>query len=291
MTELAQRARDPAAPAQRLRERRHLAAAVAGQLDVVGEQRLEPGEIALLDGREEPGCQLVALFARRLEARPALLDVTPGAGGELAHVVLALTDDLGDLRVAVVEDVVKQQHRALLGREALEQHQHRQRERIGDLGLPRRIIDDVGDERLGQPLADVALTTGARGAQLVDRSRVVTVATYARGETICSPPPASDAAAAAPPGPRPRRRRRCRASGRRSRTRPAAARRAVARDRSHLAPETPTSEHRRYEPTTVSGCVSGASASQSLRRFLELLEFRQSPRWDSPRRRRAARMR
>jgi len=44
------------------------------------EQRLEPGEIALLGGPEEPSCQFVAVRELRLEA-PALLDVAPGAGG------------------------------------------------------------------------------------------------------------------------------------------------------------------------------------------------------------------
>jgi hypothetical protein len=41
------------------------------------------------------------------------------------------------------------------------------------------IVDAVGDDRLWQPLADVALATGA--------SRVVTVATKARGDAIRSP--------------------------------------------------------------------------------------------------------
>jgi hypothetical protein len=35
--------------------------------------------------------------------------------------------------------------------------------------VPGRIIVAVGDDRLWQPLADVALAAGARGAQLVDR--------------------------------------------------------------------------------------------------------------------------
>jgi hypothetical protein len=69
-----QRARDAVAPAQRPREGRNLPAAVGGQLHVVGEQRLESSEIALLGGCEEPSCQFVALLARRLEARPALLE-------------------------------------------------------------------------------------------------------------------------------------------------------------------------------------------------------------------------
>src|SRR3954464_7971261 len=50
---LDQHARDAATPAQRPCERGNLAAAVAGQLDVVSEQRLETGEVALLGGVEE----------------------------------------------------------------------------------------------------------------------------------------------------------------------------------------------------------------------------------------------
>jgi len=111
----------------------------------------------LLDGREEPSCQLVALLARRLEAGPALLDVASGAVGELAHVVLSLADDRRDLRVPVVEHIVKQQHGSLLGREALKQHQHGQRQRVGGLSVPGRIVVAVGDDRLWQPLADIAL--------------------------------------------------------------------------------------------------------------------------------------
>jgi hypothetical protein len=123
----------------------------------------------LLGGREEPSRQLVALLARRLEAGPALLDVTSRASGELAHVVLALADDRGDLGIPVVEDVVKHEHGALLGGETLQQHQHRERQRVGHLRLLCRIVDAVGDDRLRQPLADVALAARAGGAQLVDR--------------------------------------------------------------------------------------------------------------------------
>jgi hypothetical protein len=45
--------------------------------------------------------------------------VASRAGRELAHVVLALADDLGDLWIVIV-DVVEQQNRSLLGREALQ---------------------------------------------------------------------------------------------------------------------------------------------------------------------------
>jgi hypothetical protein len=64
---------------------------------------------------------------------------------------------------------VKQQHGSLRRREALQEHQHRQRQPVGCLGVPGRIIVAVGDDRLWQPLADVALATGPRGAELVDR--------------------------------------------------------------------------------------------------------------------------
>ena len=81
----------------------------------------------------------------------------------------SLADDRRDLRVPVVEHVAKQQHGPLLGREALQQRQHGQRQRIGRLGVPGRVVVAVGDDRFRQPLADVALAAGARGAQLVDR--------------------------------------------------------------------------------------------------------------------------
>jgi len=51
---------------QRARERRNLAAAVAGQLHVRREQRLGPSKIAALGGCKEPGPQLRLLLARGL---------------------------------------------------------------------------------------------------------------------------------------------------------------------------------------------------------------------------------
>jgi hypothetical protein len=99
-----------------------------------------------------------------LEAGPALLDVASGAGGELAHVVLALADDRRYLRIPVVEHIVKQKHGSLLGREAFQQHQHGQRQRVGCLRVPGWIIVPVGDYRLWQPVADVALAAAARRA-------------------------------------------------------------------------------------------------------------------------------
>src|SRR5918999_3015918 len=112
-----QGARDAVAPAQRSRECRNLAPAIGSHFYVVRKQRLEPSEIAVFYGREEPSCQLAALFSCRLEAGPTLLDVASCTGGELTRVVLALAHDRRDLRIPVVEHVVKQQHGTLLGRE------------------------------------------------------------------------------------------------------------------------------------------------------------------------------
>src|SRR5262247_3839241 len=80
------RASDPAAAAHRPGKGWSLTAAVRGQPYVMSKQRLQPGEIALLGGREEPSGQLVALLARRLESRSPLLDVASGPSGELAYV-------------------------------------------------------------------------------------------------------------------------------------------------------------------------------------------------------------
>jgi hypothetical protein len=77
------------------------------------------GDNAARRGREESSGQLVALLAYRLEPGPALLDMASRAGRDLPYVVLVLADDRRDLRISIVEDIVQQQHCALLRREAL----------------------------------------------------------------------------------------------------------------------------------------------------------------------------
>jgi hypothetical protein len=115
-----------------------------------------------------PSRELVTLLARGLEARPPFLHVPARPHRELAHVVLTLPDDLRDLVVRVVEHLPQEKDGALLGREALEQDEEGKGQRVGHLRLPRRILRRVGDERLGQPLAHVALAPRPRRAQLVD---------------------------------------------------------------------------------------------------------------------------
>ena len=57
-----QHPRHPMAPEHRVGDRPHLAAAVTVQGDVVGQQGLEPVEVAGFGGRQEPAGQLVALL-------------------------------------------------------------------------------------------------------------------------------------------------------------------------------------------------------------------------------------
>jgi hypothetical protein len=104
---------DLALPEDRLRPGRGFAAAVAVDGSVRGEQREQTIDVAVVDGFVEASGEHVALLARGLESWPALVDLAPCPGGELAAVLLALADDGGDLSVVVVEDVVEQEDRPL----------------------------------------------------------------------------------------------------------------------------------------------------------------------------------
>ena len=81
-----------------------------------------------------------------------------------------LPDDVRDLVVAVVEDIVEQEDGTLDRGEPFEQQQEGHRERVGVLGVLRGIrAARIGQERLGQPLADVALLAHPGRSQVVDR--------------------------------------------------------------------------------------------------------------------------
>ena len=90
------------------------------------------------------------------------LDVLARPARELPNVVLALADDRRDLVVAVLEYVAKQQYCTLLGRQPLKHEEHGHRERVGHLGVPGRVVLGVGQDRLGEPVARVALAALAR---------------------------------------------------------------------------------------------------------------------------------
>ena len=128
-------------------------------------------ELALLGGREEAPRQLVALLARGLEARPAARRrggaPVPRAGVRCPR---SCRRSAAISRVAVVEHVVQQERRPLLRRQALQQHEERERERVGELGLARRV------GRRCRPRAAPGATRprrsrGARGPSAAGRSR------------------------------------------------------------------------------------------------------------------------
>jgi hypothetical protein len=164
-----QRARDLGAAVDRMSEGGRLAAAVAVEHHIVGQQLLQPLEIALLRGREEPGRKRLPLLARGLEPGAPLLHVAAGPRGELAGVLLGRPDDLRDPVVGLVEHLAQQERRALLGRQALEHDEEGDRQRVRQLGMVGRVAAAlVVDQRLGQPFAEVALALDPGRSQLVD---------------------------------------------------------------------------------------------------------------------------
>ena len=120
--------------------RGRLAAAVAAEDDVVGQQLLQPREIAVLDGGEEAGGEFLALLTRGLEPRAPLRHMPASPGGELAGVLLAGADDLRDPVVGLVEHLAQQERGTLLGREGLEHDEEGERQRVGHLGLAGGIV-------------------------------------------------------------------------------------------------------------------------------------------------------
>jgi hypothetical protein len=133
---------------------------------------------------------LVSLLARGREPRALLVHVAAGARRELAGVLLARADDLGDPLVGLVEHLAQQERGALLGRQALQQDEEGERQRVGQLGAAGGVVVGVGVryERLGKPLAHVGLAPDTRRAEVVSASRETTVDRYARGDSIRSPP-------------------------------------------------------------------------------------------------------
>ena len=143
-----ERPRHPGAAVERTFDGGHLAAAVATEHHVMGQQLLQPFEIALLGGREEARREPLLLLARGLEPRAPLVHVTAGPRGELAGVLRARADDLRDPVVGLVEYLVQQERGALLGRQALEHHEEGERQRVRHLGLAGGIVVAARHQRL-----------------------------------------------------------------------------------------------------------------------------------------------
>ena len=121
---------------QRPRQRARPAAAVADQDRAGREHGDQPLHVALARGGEEARGERVALLGIGVEARPLLADAAARAAEDLAAVGLGLAEHLADLRERVVEGVAQDEHGALVGREALEQHEEGERDRLLVLDPP-----------------------------------------------------------------------------------------------------------------------------------------------------------
>jgi hypothetical protein len=82
---------------------------------------------------------------------------------------LAAAQHGGDLRVGLAQRVVQDQRDPLGGGQALEEHQGGQSDVLpADDGGKRPLVVGGGDQRLGQPRADVGLPLGRRRGQQVE---------------------------------------------------------------------------------------------------------------------------
>ena len=116
----------------------------------------------------KPFEQVRVLPAGRAEAGALHADVLPGPPQELPAVRFAEAEHPGDLRVRVLENFAQEKHGALDRGQALQEQQHRHRNRFVDLSDSQHVASRVGDERFGQPLAHVRLALHPSGLQVVD---------------------------------------------------------------------------------------------------------------------------
>ena len=119
------------------------------------------------DRGEEPVDDLLLLGAVDLHPRSPRGHVLARAVRDLPDRRRRLADRLGDLVVRHVEDLAQHEDRALGRRERLQHGQHRDRDALGELDVLGHV--GAGEQRLGQPLADVVLAPAGQGAQPVER--------------------------------------------------------------------------------------------------------------------------
>jgi hypothetical protein len=159
----------PLPAAHRPAERPRLAPAVAVEDHLRRQQRQQFVDIAALRHREEPLRELPRpARGQRRRIRARLPDVPPGPGEDLPAVRLGLRRDPADLVVSVPEHLTEQEHRPFHRRQALQQHQERHRQRIGQFRVFRRLIRHH-DNRLGEPRAHVGLAALPCRTEVVDR--------------------------------------------------------------------------------------------------------------------------
>ncbi len=87
------------------------------------------------------------------------------ARGELTHRRRRAPDDRGDLVEGELEDVMEEECGPLGRRESFEHDEERRRDRF----VKRRVLADLLDDRLREPLADVALTASTSAAKGIER--------------------------------------------------------------------------------------------------------------------------
>jgi hypothetical protein len=93
--------------------------------------------------------------------------VLSGPVRDLPHGRLRLVDRRGDLGIGQVEDLAQHEDRALDRRQGLEHGEHRDRHALGQLDVVGHV--GAGQQRLGEPLADVVLSPPRQRPQSVER--------------------------------------------------------------------------------------------------------------------------
>ena len=201
------------APDDRAPGRGHLAAAVGDQHHVGGEhveQRLHVAGAAPRPGTAPPTACCSARSTCIRGRRAATCSRARCAIWRTAAGVLPTASAISSY--GSVEHLAQHEHRPLGRAEGLQHGQHRDRDALGELDVVGHV--GAGEQRLGQPLADVLLAPPRQRAQPVERlpgddpdqvgARVAHLGAGRRRPT-----------AARSPAPRPRRRRPSRASRRR----------------------------------------------------------------------------
>ncbi len=139
------------------------AATVGQQRDVRREDVQQALQISGLDGSLEGAERVPGLGGRHDLAWPAGRDVTSGSMRDLANRRRLPVDGRGDLVVLEPEDITQYEDRSFGRAECFQDEEHRHRDALGQFD----VLGDIGggQQRLGQPRADVRLLAPAQRPQ------------------------------------------------------------------------------------------------------------------------------
>lgn len=137
--------------------------AVTQQDDVGGEDVEQTLHVTRLDRPAERVEGPSGLVRGDRPPGPARRDVGACPVGDLADGVPAPADGLGDLLVVEAEHLAEHEHRPLVRCERLHDQHHRHRDALRELDVLGHV--GRGEQRLGQPGADVGLLPAAERAQ------------------------------------------------------------------------------------------------------------------------------